>query len=447
MVLLTTNISIPALASDSLPQTSPRILESCKVGSDIPCIRAISARVNDGPTQVAKLTGRIAGPDREFVGDGYEEYELPGATFEGTSGNRFIPRIIFYPFFSGQTCSPTNHCLEGREFVAAGIQPSWLNRSAENPTENKLDLPHRTTNLLCGTKERRDFCYRSNNFNVKVTFYVDLQLPISFKPIWASGSAQDVEFSNWKQQALDNQKSYVLSFDFTSLPRQMVLFSDYYENPIQAIDASPYADYPADWPGIWIHGSRDRSVDLLNTCRTIPFMSVMTNGIYQEVPKWNTSEQSIDLKLYAPHLRIDGALNRGFYELRISEALAKCFWNIEISSKTKARVIIVYPDKGNETLVETVSMSFKNSILTVVATNFTFSAPTIRTQLFSEVQSEPQLSVEKSNSGDASPGINAGKESNAASPVKKYTITCVKGKVSKKITAIKPKCPKGFRKK
>ncbi len=31
--------------------------------------------------------------------------------------------------------------------------------------------------------------------------------------------------------------------------------------------------------------------------------------------------------------------------------------------------------------------------------------------------------------------------------VKKLTITCVKGKTVKKVTAIKPKCPKGFKRK
>jgi hypothetical protein len=32
-----------------------------------------------------------------------------------------------------------------------------------------------------------------------------------------------------------------------------------------------------------------------------------------------------------------------------------------------------------------------------------------------------------------------------ASAVKKKTITCIKGKLTKKITAIKPKCPTGYK--
>jgi hypothetical protein len=32
-------------------------------------------------------------------------------------------------------------------------------------------------------------------------------------------------------------------------------------------------------------------------------------------------------------------------------------------------------------------------------------------------------------------------------PPKKTTINCVKGKVTKKVTAVKPKCPAGYKKK
>jgi hypothetical protein len=32
-------------------------------------------------------------------------------------------------------------------------------------------------------------------------------------------------------------------------------------------------------------------------------------------------------------------------------------------------------------------------------------------------------------------------------PVKKTTISCVKGKVVKKVTSVKPVCPKGYKKK
>jgi hypothetical protein len=68
------------------------------------------------------------------------------------------------------------------------------------------------------------------------------------------------------------------------------------------------------------------------------------------------------------------------------------------------------------------------------ANNFTFSAPTLKVKLTQEVaKAEP------------SPVPSA-----SASPIavaKKTTITCAKGKTSKKVTAIKPVCPSGYKKK
>jgi hypothetical protein len=34
-----------------------------------------------------------------------------------------------------------------------------------------------------------------------------------------------------------------------------------------------------------------------------------------------------------------------------------------------------------------------------------------------------------------------------AATIKKKTITCIKGKITKKVTAVKPKCPAGYKKK
>jgi hypothetical protein len=34
-----------------------------------------------------------------------------------------------------------------------------------------------------------------------------------------------------------------------------------------------------------------------------------------------------------------------------------------------------------------------------------------------------------------------------AAVAKKITITCIKGKLTKKVTAVKPKCPAGYKKK
>ena len=63
----------------------------------------------------------------------------------------------------------------------------------------------------------------------------------------------------------------------------------------------------------------------------------------------------------------------------------------------------------------------KNGWLTLGAYGFTFSTPTVRVKLTQEVVKPVVL--------------------------KKTTITCVKGKIVKKVTATNPLCPKGYKKK
>jgi hypothetical protein len=93
--------------------------------------------------------------------------------------------------------------------------------------------------------------------------------------------------------------------------------------------------------------------------------------------------------------------------------------------------------------VETVITAFKNGIFQVQATNFTFSSPTIKTKILQQTSSIETTS--------ATPIV---KPMPKASPVekttvisKKLTITCIKGKMTKKVTAVKPKCPSGYKKK
>jgi NADH-quinone oxidoreductase subunit M len=71
-------------------------------------------------------------------------------------------------------------------------------------------------------------------------------------------------------------------------------------------------------------------------------------------------------------------------------------------------------------------------LLKLGAYGFTFSSPTVRVKLTQEAALAP------------TPSPVATVKPAAA---KKATITCVKGKTSKKVTAVNPKCPTGYKKK
>jgi hypothetical protein len=73
----------------------------------------------------------------------------------------------------------------------------------------------------------------------------------------------------------------------------------------------------------------------------------------------------------------------------------------------------------------------------VSAAGFHFSAPVIKMKVTQDANA-PVAPKEAQSPAPA-------KEQAAAA--KKSTITCTKGKVSKKVTATKPKCPTGYKKK
>jgi hypothetical protein len=71
----------------------------------------------------------------------------------------------------------------------------------------------------------------------------------------------------------------------------------------------------------------------------------------------------------------------------------------------------------------------------MTAAGFTFSTPKIKVKLSQEV-SAPAPTATPTPSAVAKPAA-----------AKKTSITCLKGKTSKKITAVNPKCPTGYKKK
>jgi hypothetical protein len=88
--------------------------------------------------------------------------------------------------------------------------------------------------------------------------------------------------------------------------------------------------------------------------------------------------------------------------------------------------------------VATTVIGERKGWLYLQAKNFEFSAPIIKAKLTQEVVVEPTPTP------TANPTATPTKKPVVA---KKTTITCVKGKTTKKVTAVKPTCPTGFKKK
>jgi hypothetical protein len=151
----------------------------------------------------------------------------------------------------------------------------------------------------------------------------------------------------------------------------------------------------------------------------------------KQIPTWDATNSSLVYRMASPH----NALGKEFvgrYDLLISVEVGKCLWSLK--SLTPSAEISVTGANGEKKVI-TATSKIVDGFYKFTAAGFTFSSNKISVKMLSE-GSNPI----KTSEAEVTP-------SPTPSAVKKITITCVKGKVQKKVTAIKPKCPTGYKKK
>jgi hypothetical protein len=161
---------------------------------------------------------------------------------------------------------------------------------------------------------------------------------------------------------------------------------------------------------------------------------VTTNApIYESGPP-KLTEGFLTYKVAGVHHNADGSVFKGTYDFALRSTVARCLYGFT-SAPIQSTVSVTSGD-GSVTNVASEIVQERNGWMTLSAKNFTFSSPTIRVKLTQDaVVSIP------------TPTPNASVTPSPATIVKKLTITCVKGKLIKKVTAVKPACTKGYKKK
>lgn len=147
-------------------------------------------------------------------------------------------------------------------------------------------------------------------------------------------------------------------------------------------------------------------------------------------PTFNQADQTLDYKVMSPHYLPDGSEFKGSYDLLIRSDVARCIYGFS-NAPISASVSIISSDGTAQ--VATTVVGERNGWLTLSAKGFTFSAPTLRVKLSQKAEPAP---AKADPAPVAAPKVAA----------KKTTISCVKGKTVKKVTAVKPACPAGFKK-
>ena len=178
-------------------------------------------------------------------------------------------------------------------------------------------------------------------------------------------------------------------------------------------------DTSAGEHSVWSMASRQSgggSNCLSDTSQVLGIVS--TNALAYAGGSPSFTAGSLEYKVAGLHYAPDGkTLNEGTYDLVMRSETARCLYGFS-KAPISAKVQVVGEGGENKVATVIVSEDAKTGWLKMAAYGFTFSSPTIMVKL-----------------------------SQAKAVAKKVTITCVKGKVTKKVTAVAAKCPTGFKKK
>jgi hypothetical protein len=104
-------------------------------------------------------------------------------------------------------------------------------------------------------------------------------------------------------------------------------------------------------------------------------------------------------------------------------------WKLDLDGSINASVSITYEDGSSPSVGTVIGKRIENDYL-IITSGFHFSSPNLAVKI-----------VKVSQTATPEPAILP------AAAIKKVTITCVKAKATKKVTAVKPVCPAGYKKK
>jgi hypothetical protein len=199
-----------------------------------------------------------------------------------------------------------------------------------------------------------------------------------------------------------------------------------------------------------------QSATLYGTGQKTALGIISTNALTYEIAAPKFKDGYLNFNVASMHSNPDGSDFMGTYDLVLNGEFARCLFGIGEKVPVSATVSIVSND--TESKVQTTFFKDDGEWIRFGAYGFTFSAPTLKIKLFEVVATnpvtpaDPVKSVVKDESQPVPKQEVTATNTTTTSAVKvKKTVTksisCVKGKITKKVSGINPKCPIGFKKK
>ena len=165
-------------------------------------------------------------------------------------------------------------------------------------------------------------------------------------------------------------------------------------------------------------------------------------------PTFNKESQTLDYRVAAPHFAPDGVTeNLGTYGLSMRSDLVQCLYGVkEVPEKVE---ISITSGSSGESRGSTVSLFRNANWVYLSADGFTFSSPTLKVKLVQPQAVKTEVTKTEVTKTEVTK-TEVAKTEVAAAPKKVVAIkviSCTKGKITKKVSGTKPRCPAGFKKK
>jgi hypothetical protein len=165
-------------------------------------------------------------------------------------------------------------------------------------------------------------------------------------------------------------------------------------------------------------------------------------------PSFNKSEGVLEYIVGSPHYKATGDVFQGTYDLQVRSDVARCLYGF---SAAPVKASLTVTSESGAANVASTAVTESGGWLRMAAYGFTFSNPTIKVKLTQEAPTPvatPMPVATPEPTPSAAPTTQpVGPAPQPTVVAKKITITCLKGKTTKTVTAVKPVCPTGYKRK
>ena len=432
----------------------------CLNKSELGCVESLA--ISDKSGNLTDLT--YVGPALQTIVDTpqSDKYSIPRSStpsiFKDASMNLYVVRAgIHYSVSTNVDPSPK---LDVDIYPVSKV----LDATVKAPTPKTMRDPGSGLGIVNVENVRADclaisegICYRQAATNLDATYSISLRIPKGvggwFRGRLGSPKIDVASLNDRSNQITVSANPVAMPVmggwvKYADLPKDFIsnLYPSggYPDSPNQTLGL--YADASQTSRGFeefvaWAPYLKDKSLMTLETwsfgtnrgtaankclsnANSVAGIATTNASVYSsQPPTWDPKEMTLDYKVAAPHFNEVGVENTGSYTLAISNETLKCLYGLS-ALPALATISIVYGDGVKS--VGTVAVGSRNGWSYFSANGFHYSTPTIRVK-FSGAASETTAPK-------------------APPQVAKVTITCAKGKVTKKVTAIKAVCPTGYKK-